>query len=49
MKTVSKLKIHHVTPPDISVLLCHVPAVTAVFFNVCRAWAAKLAVQQKWA
>jgi hypothetical protein len=36
MKTVSKLKTSQVAPRKISVLLCQVPAATAVLFNVCK-------------
>jgi len=47
MKTVSKLKTSQVTPRKISVLLCQVPAVKVVLFNVCKASATQFAVQQK--
>jgi hypothetical protein len=47
MKTVSKLKTSQVAPRKINVLLCQVPAATAVLVNVCRASATQFAVQQK--
>jgi len=47
MKTLSKLKNSQVAPHKISVLLCQVPAATAVFFNVCKASVTQFAVQQK--
>jgi hypothetical protein len=47
MKTVSKLKISQVAPRKISVLLCQVPAVTAVLFNVCKATATQIDAEQK--
>ena len=42
---VSKLKTSQVTTRKISVLLCQVPAATAVLFNVFNALVAKFAVQ----
>jgi|GEM_PF-649442 hypothetical protein len=47
MKTVSKLKTSQVTARKISVLLCQVPAATAVLFNVCKGSVTQFAVQQK--
>lgn len=49
MKSVSKLKISLVSPRKINAVLCQVPAVTVVLFNVCKASATQFAVQQKCA
>ena len=44
---VSKLKNSQVAPRKISVLLCQVPAATAVLFNVYKGLVTQFAVQQK--